>query len=109
MENLNELENALDKMMSDQTEKRVRTFVARFRGKNIVTSSGKSSWKAVNHAKAAIRLHFSRLEDAYKYGYELGTNYYKIDYTKFTPSERNRREKDFVKKLWELIEFKELE
>jgi hypothetical protein len=110
MENLNELENALDKMMSDQTEKRVRTFVARFKGKNIVTSSGKSSWKAVNHAKAAIRLHFSELENAYKYGYELGTNFWNRVYTnKFTIEEREQREKDFMKKLWELIEFKELE
>lgn len=109
MENLNELENRLENMMSEQTEKRVRTFVARFKGKNIVTSSGKSSWKAVNHAKAAIRLHFSQLEDAYKYGYELGKRHYQIDYNKFTVTERKQREQDFVKKLWELIEFKELD
>lgn len=112
MNDLNELTECLDKMLSKQKEKKARTFVARYKGKNLITSSGKSSWKAVNHAKAAILLHFSNLERAYAYGYELDENgrpprHY--DLYKFTYAEKDQRREEFRKKLWELIEIVELE
>jgi hypothetical protein len=112
MNDLNELTECLDKMLSKQKEKKARTFVARYKGKNLITSSGKSSWKAVNHAKAAILLHFSNLETAYAYGYELDENgrpprHY--DLYKFTYAEKDQRREEFRKKLWELIEIVELE
>lgn len=112
MNDLNELTECLDKMLSKQKEKKARTFVARYKGENLITSSGKSSWKAVNHAKAAILLHFSNLETAYAYGYELDENgrpprHY--DLYKFTYAEKDQRREEFRKKLWELIEIVELE
>lgn len=111
MNDLNNLDNKLFEMISKQKEKKARTFVARYKGKNLVTSSGKSSWKAVNHAKAAILLHFSNLETAYAYGYELDENgrpprHY--DLYKFTYAEKEQRREEFRKKLWELIEIVEL-
>jgi hypothetical protein len=106
MNDLNELEEHLDKMFSNQKEKKNRTFIARYKGKNIRTKSGKSSWKAVNHAKAAIILHFSHLEDQYTYN-----NYsrWPASNTNLTYQERDKRRDDFRKKLWELIEIVELE
>ncbi len=111
MNDLNELTEFLDKMLSKQKEKKNRTFVARYNGKNIVTSSGKSSWKAVNHAKAAILLHFSSLEDSYVYEYEYGSghHYHLKTWDKFSYQERQKRQDEFRKKLWELIEIVELE
>ncbi len=111
MNDLNELTNCLDKMISKQKEKKARTFVARYKGKNIVTSSGKSSWKAVNHAKAAILLHFSSIEDSYVYDYEYDEKGHKPLYyvwNKFSYEERDKRREEFRKKLWELIEIVEL-
>ena len=108
MQDLNELTEHLDKMFSKQKEKKVKTFVARYKGQNIVTKSGKSSWKAVNHAKAAIVLHFSSLEDSYLYGHELGTPFRYRNLNNFTYQERSERQEEFRKKLWELIEFVEL-
>lgn len=102
MKDLNELTEYLDNMLSNQKEKKNRTFVARYNGKNIVTSSGKSSWKAVNHAKAAILLHFSSLEDDYVYEHDR-------TWDKFSYQERQKRQDEFRKKLWELIEIVELE
>ena len=102
MKDLNELTEYLDNMLSNQKEKKNRTFVARYNGKNIVTSSGKSSWKAVNHVKAAILLYFSSLEDAYVYEHDR-------TWDKFSYQERQKRQDEFRKKLWELIEIVELE
>lgn len=111
MNDLNELNECLDKMFSKQKEKKVRTFIARYKGKNLVTSSGKSSWKAVNHAKAAILLHFSSIEDSYVYDYEYNANKrcQVRDWNKFPREEREKRKEEFRKKLWELIEIIELE
>lgn len=112
MNDLNDLNKSLDEMISKQKEKKARTFVARYKGKNLVTSSGKSSWKAVNHAKAAILLHFYELERAYVYGYELDENGRPprdYDLYKFTYAEKDQRQEEFRKKLWELIEIVELE
>ena len=106
MNDLNDLNKCLDKMISEQKEKRVRTFVARYKGKNLVTSSGKSSWKAVNHAKAAILLHFYDLEHAYVY--DTGKSHQLRDWNKFSIEEREKRQEEFRKKLWELIEIVEL-
>ena len=112
MNNLNELTECLDKMLSKQKEKKARTFVARYKGENLITSSGKSSWKAVNHAKAAIILHFSKLEDSYAYGYELDENGRAprnfLFWDKFTYAEKDKRREEFRQKLWELIEIVEL-
>jgi hypothetical protein len=107
MNDLNQLEEHLDKMFSPQKEKKNRTFVARYKGKNIRTNSGKSSWKAANHAKAAIVLHFSDLEHQYVYNYE-GKKPYGY-WNKFDYQERDKRRDDFRKKLWEFIEIVELE
>ncbi len=107
MNDLNQLEEHLDKMFSNQKEKKNRTFVARYKGKNIRTKSGKSSWKAVNHAKAAIVLHFSDLEHQYVYDYEGKKPYGYWD--KFDYQERDKRRDEFRKKLWEFIEIVELE
>ena len=111
MNDLNEITECLDKMLSKQKEKKARTFVARYKGKNLITSSGKSSWKAVNHAKAAILLHFSSIEDSYVYKYEYDANkrYQVRDWNKFSYEERDKRREEFRKKLWELIEIVELE
>lgn len=111
MNNLDELTDCLEEMFSKQKEKKARTFVARYKGKNLVTNSGKSSWKAVNHAKAAILLHFSSIEDSYVYDYEYDTNkrYQLRDWNKFSREEKEKRQEEFRKKLWELIEIVELE
>jgi len=106
MNNLEQLEQHLDQMFSKQKEKKNRTFVARYKGKNIRTSSGKSSWKAVNHAKAALLLHFSHLEDQYVYGY---INRVDRVWNKFSSYEIDERRKQFREKLWQMIEIVELE
>ena len=111
MKNLNELTEHLDKTLSKQKEKKARTFVAKYKGKNIVTRSGKSSWKAVNHAKAAIILHFSTLEDSYVHDYAYGAlQSYRLvrDWNKFSPEEREKRREEFRQELWKLIEIVEL-
>ena len=110
MNDLNQLTDCLDKMISKQKEKKARTFVARYKGKNIVTSSGKSSWKAINHAKSAILLHFSSIKDSYVYDYEYDESrrYQVRDWNKFSYEERKKREEEFRQKLWELIEIVEL-
>ena len=112
MIDLNKLSENLESMLSKQKEKKARTFVARYNGKNIVTSSGKSSWKAVNHAKAAIILHFSKLEDSYAYEYELDENGRAprnfLFWDKFTHAEKDKRREEFRQKLWQLIEIVEL-
>lgn len=110
MNDLNDLNKKLEEMISKQKEKKARTFVARYKGKNLITSSGKSSWKAINHAKAAILLHFSSIEDSYVYEYEYDEkgSYQVRDWNKFTYDEREQRKEEFRKKLWELIEIVEL-
>lgn len=106
MNNLEQLEQHLDQMFSKQKEKKNRTFVARYKGENIRTSSGKSSWKAVNHVKAALLLHFSHLEDQYAHGC---TNRMSLDWNKFSHQEKDERRKQFREKLWQMIEIVELE
>jgi len=110
MNDLNDLNKKLEEMISKQKEKKARTFVARYKGKKLITSSGKSSWKAINHAKAAILLHFSSIEDSYVYEYEYDEkrSYQVRDWNKFTYDEREQRKEEFRKKLWELIEIVEL-
>ena len=102
MKDLNELTEILDTMISKQKEKKARTFVAKYKGKNLIVRSGKSSWKAIHHAKSAIIHHFYPQEQSFLYpaGY----------YTSPMPNlaERNQRKKDFRAKLFELIEIVEL-
>jgi hypothetical protein len=97
MNDLNHLEHHLDQMFTRKEVKKTRTFVAKYKGETIVTNSGKSSWKAVNHAKAAIILHFERLEHDYVYA---------NGYSNYDPTEERRKE--FREKLWQLISIEEL-
>lgn len=106
---LDELPTLLDSMISSQKEKKLKTYVAKYKGKNLVMTSGKSSWKAMNHAKAAVLNHFSYEEQRYKYpptekyiGAD-GRERQNYDY-----SQAEKREKEFRAKLWELVEIVEL-
>lgn len=100
---LDDLPQILDNMLSKQKEKRAKTFVARYKNKNLIMRSGKSSWKAVNHAKSAIIRHFHNEEVKFvdgnrtlRYG-DVG-NW----------EELTALEKQFRAKLFELIEIVEL-
>lgn len=95
MKTLDDLPQILDQMISSQKEKRSKTYVAKYKGQNLIVRSGKSSWKKVNHAKAAVRLHFSNEEHGFVYSGQDYGNY-------------NARRKQFGEKLWELIEIVEL-
>lgn len=106
---LDDLPQILDNMLSKQKEKRAKTFVARYKGRNLIMASGKSSWKAVNHAKSAIIHHFHNEETAYEYGWpQINPPYRDRHFDKFTYEERNSREDQFRAKLFELIEIVEL-
>lgn len=105
MNDLNQLEEHLDKMLVTKDVKKTRTFVAKYKGKPIVTRSGKSSWKAVNHAKAALLLHFHRLEKMYVYSWD-GVGRWPTPYIPFDV--RIKREEEFRKMLWQLISIEEL-
>mgnify|MGYP003555144687 CR=1 FL=1 len=97
---LDDLPNHLDKMISNQKEKARKTFVAKYKGENIVCRSGKSSWPSIGAAKNAIINHFESLERLYsRYGYKYGLGEW---------NEVVKKEKDFRAKLWELIEFVQL-
>lgn len=91
---LTDLPQILDNMLSKQKEKRAKTFVARYKGKNLIMRSGKSSWKAVNHAKAAVRNHFSSEEHSFVY---------RGDYHNY-----DERRKQFGEELFKLIDIVEL-
>lgn len=104
MKSLEELPNFLDNLISSQKQKPIRTFVAKYKDKNITVSSGKSSWKAVNHAKAAIIQHFSRHEDEYAYNANGEDKWNTFGRYK----EIDSRRLEFRAKLWELIEIVEL-
>ena len=99
---LDDLPQILEDMLSKQKEKRAKTFVARYKNKNLIMRSGKSSWKAVGHAKSAIIRHFHGLECQYKWDHDL--KYGDPDYYKTVET----REKEFRAKLFELIEIVEL-
>lgn len=92
---LTDLPQILDNMISKQKEKRAKTFVARYKGKNLIMKSGKSSWKAVNHAKAAVRNHFHHEEYLFVYSGRDYENY-------------NDRRKQFGEALFKLIDIVEL-
>lgn len=104
---IDSIETELEKLYSAQKEKPEKTFVARYKGKNLKMRSGKSSWKQIGHAKAAVLFHFQRLESIYKYhpygeydsfGKRMG----------FVCDGMKEREQEFRDKLWELIEIVEL-
>lgn len=104
-----DLPQILDEMVSKQKEKRAKTFVARYKNKNLVMRSGKSSWKAVNHAKAAIIQHFSAEEAAYKHGWsQVNPSYRSRNYDNFTYEEVNNRQDQFRAELFKLIDIVEL-
>ena len=67
MKTLDQLPDLLDKMLSEQKEQKNKTYVARYKGQNLIVRSGKSSWKKVGHAKTAIIQHFDNEEREYKY------------------------------------------
>jgi hypothetical protein len=97
----------LDDMFSAQKEQKAKTYVAQYRGKNLIMRSKKSSWKKINHAKSAVINHFSGKESEYMY-YPDG----KWDkYGNLNPAEYNGtsiRKYEFRKRLFELIEIVEL-
>lgn len=106
---LDDLPKILDEMVSKQKEKRAKTFVARYNGKNLIMRSGKSSWKQVNHAKSAVINHFQHEETAYKYGWpQINPPFRERGYDKFTYEERNNREDQFRAELFKLIDIVEL-
>lgn len=107
MKTLDELPAILDSMISSQKEKKSKTYVAKYKGKNLIMRSGKSSWKAINHAKLAILNHFERKEHNYIYAFVDEWN--KND--KWTPAYYKAisgRKEEFRAKLWELVEIVEL-
>jgi hypothetical protein len=105
MNDLNQLESHLDQMFTSKKVKKARTFVAKYKGQTIVTNSGKSSWKAVNHAKAALLLHFSKQEDMYAYDWDGITWRYGNNVNYSIVEERRQQ---FREKLWQLISIEEL-
>lgn len=105
---LDDLPKLLDEMTSKHIKKN-RTFVARYKGKNLVTTSGKSSWRAVGHAKLAIQNHFHEYECGYVNGYKPYGDWRERKYNNLSWEEREIRKNDFRAKLWELIEIVELE
>ena len=107
MKNLNELNEILDTMISKQKEKKAKTYVARYKGKNLIMRSGKSSWRQVNHAKSAIICHFERQEGLYKY-FPHGKYAENGEKNPFMLQGSDAREKEFRNKLFELIEIVEL-
>ena len=111
MKTLDELPEILDKMISRQKEKKARTYVARYKGKNLIMNSGKSSWKELHHAKSAVLCHFNSAETRYKY--EEAEKYRSADGTErqnynYNKDNIAKREKEFRAKLFELIEIVEL-
>lgn len=82
--------------------------MAKYKGKNLIMRSGKSSWKAVNHAKLAVLNHFESAEHSYVYDWDYETRYNMRNYDKFSHQEREERRKQFRAKLWELVEIVEL-
>jgi len=97
MKTLDELPAILDSMISSQKEKKSKTYVAKYKGKNLIMRSGKSSWKAVGHAKSAVLNHFGCAEHSYRWANDSD------DW-----KERDERTKQFRAKLWELVEIVEL-
>ena len=102
MNSLDKLPAILDSMISSQKEKKSKTCVAKYKDKNLIMRSGKSSWKQIGHAKSAITNHFHSWECEYKWDQDL--KYGHPDYYQIV---RNR-EKQFRTKLFELIEIVEL-
>jgi hypothetical protein len=107
MNDLKELETILDTMISKQKEKKARTFVAKYKGKNLVMRSGKSSWRQIGHAKLAVLNHFEPQEHLYKY-YPNGKRNEDGKVNPFVSQGSEEREKEFRAKLFELIEIVEL-
>lgn len=111
MNDLKELETILDTMVSKQKEKKAKTFVVRYKGKNLIMSSGKSSWKQINHAKSAVLCHFNHLETKYifekteTYTDSYGTVRQNYNYDR---TNIKKRQEEFRTKLFELIEIVEL-
>jgi hypothetical protein len=109
MKTLDELPILLDEMISSQKEERSKTFVAKYKGENLIMRSGKSSWKAVGDVKLAVLNHFYYEEMNYKY--HPTEKYIGVDgreHQSYDYSQAEKREKDFRAKLWELVEIVEL-
>jgi hypothetical protein len=106
MKTLDELPILLDKMISSQKEKKSKTFVVKYKGKNLIMRSGKSSWKAVGHAKSAVLNHFKQEENCYVYS--VINNWATNKYTPAYYQAISGRKEEFRAKLWELVEIVEL-
>jgi hypothetical protein len=107
MKSLDELPAILDIMVSKQKETKQKTYVVKYKGKNLIMRSGKSSWRKINHAKAAVINHFNVLICDYKYFPNGKYN----DEGKINPINcegAKERGEEFHKKLFELIEIVEL-
>ena len=107
LKNLDELPEILDQMISQQKEKKTKTYVARYKGKNLILRSGRSSWRAIHHAKSALLCHFEHQESLYKY-FPHGKYAENGKINPFTTEGSEEREKEFRAKLFELIEIVEL-
>ena len=94
-------------MISEQKETKQKTYVARYKGKNLIMRSGKSSWRKINHAKAAVLNHFHHLEHLYEY-HPHGERDENGRKTPYVFEGWREREKEFRKRLFELIEIVEL-
>lgn len=101
MESLDELPAILDSLTMAQKKERPKTYVAKYKGQILRMHSGKSSWKAIAHAKTAILNSFSGAEHDYRWendSSDNGTSY----------EEREERTKQFRAELFKLIEIVEL-
>ena len=104
---IDSIKKELEALYSAQKEKPAKTYVARYKGKNLKMRSGKSSWKQINHAKLAILCHFERLEGEYKY-YPLGRYDGQGKRNNYITQGSEDREKEFRAELWKLIEIVEI-
>jgi hypothetical protein len=111
IQNTEELADVLDQMISNQKEKKAKTYVAQYKGKNLIMRSGKSSWKQIGHAKSAILCHFNSLESNYVFEqidpYIDSQGVMRNNYN-YNKENQERREKEFREKLFSLIEIVEL-
>ncbi len=101
------IEKYIDEMLSAQRGERVKTYVAQYKGNNLILQSGKCSWRKIGHAKSAIRNHFAGEESNYVY-YPDGKYDASGKLNQINTNGAHGRYQEFRKKLFELIEIVEL-
>lgn len=101
----------LERMVIAQTPNRKKRVpvAAYFNGKPIRTGSGKSVWSGIGPAKNALILHFSSYEYAYQTNNPQFSPFGK-DYSipRLPWDEQKKRRDEFRKRLWDVIEFREI-